>query len=90
MNKSDMLKEKKAAIKEYVQMKHNGNMADYYKRKYDKIKEELYGTSVICSELEGYIKSLDSKHEYHEDRIINLMKNTVMDIKDKLEKMITE
>jgi len=85
-----MLKEKKAAIKEYVRMKHQGNMADYYKRKHDDVKEELYDASVVCSELEGYIKSLDTKHEYHEDRIVGLMKTTVLDLKDRIEKMITE
>jgi hypothetical protein len=90
MNKSDMLKEKKAAIKEYVKMQHKGNMADYYKQKYDILKENLYETSVICSELEGYIKAMNSKTMQDDHDIIHKMVNTIQDLKDKIEKMITE
>jgi hypothetical protein len=90
MNKSDMLKEKKAAIKEYVKMQHKGNMADYYKKKYDILKESLYEASVVCSDLEGYIKAMDNKTTQNDHDIINKMVDTVRDLKDRIEEMVTE
>lgn len=90
MNKSDMLKEKKAAIKEYVKMQHKGNMADYYKKKYDILKEDLYEASVVCSELEGYIKAMESKTTQNDTDIIHRMYQTIVDLRDRIEKMVTE